>query len=86
MNWWAGHDKKELVLSWGPPQEITSDFNEGEILIYRWYASQQSLGAMLPLFGGGTLYSAPQDTSYTRTRMFYINQEGKIYSYRWESL
>jgi hypothetical protein len=34
FNSWIGHEKKELILSWGPPTRTTSDGNGGEVLIY----------------------------------------------------
>ena len=34
----------------------------------------------------GDSYTAPEDLSYERTRMFYVNERGIIYSWRWKGL
>ncbi len=34
MDSWLGHEKKEVILKWGPPQRTTSDGNSGEVLVY----------------------------------------------------
>jgi hypothetical protein len=34
--------------------------------------------------GGVVFYTAPQSTQRTATRMFYVNREGVIYSWRWQ--
>jgi hypothetical protein len=34
--------------------------------------------------GGVVFYTAPQSTQRTATRMFYVNSEGVIYSWRWQ--
>lgn len=34
MGSWMGAQKKDLILSWGPPTRTTSDGNGGEVLVY----------------------------------------------------
>ena len=42
LNSWVNQSKHELIKSWGPPGETTSDGNNGEVLIYskRIYVEQ----------------------------------------------
>ena len=34
MSSWMGHNVNDLIASWGPPQQIMSDGQGGQILIY----------------------------------------------------
>lgn len=69
---WLGHTKSEIILSWGPPQNISSDGNGGEILIY---GTER------------TIYAPIQNTVVQRTqqsyRHVYCNSFGRIYHIRW---
>jgi hypothetical protein len=83
MQSWIGHPQSELILSWGPPARTTSDGNGGSILIYGQYVDLgQSPGQV---YANGS-YTAPQQNGYQRTRMFYVNSNGVIYSWRWQGL
>jgi len=86
MNSWLDHHKSELIASWGPPNQISSDGKDGEILIYYY---NRNLGQTPGLitnnpYGSGIQYTAPQQNTYTASRMFYVNSEGKIYYWRWQ--
>jgi hypothetical protein len=86
---WIGHPQSELYQSWGPPSNITSDGNGGQILIYASISSYQTPGQINTNSYGNsthTTYTAPQINSYQRTRMFYVNADGIIYSWRWQGL
>lgn len=64
LNSWVGHYKTELIESWGPPSETTSNGNGGEVLIYsnRTYYTTM----------GGTV-------DYWEYKMLYADSRGKIY-------
>lgn len=95
---WVGHHQSQLIQSWGPPQNAVPDGNGGQILIYsqnvnlgqtpgqmNTYHSGNIMGGM---YSGNstTSYTLPQQNTYSRTRMFYVNSEGVIYNWRWQGL
>jgi len=87
MNSWVGHHQSELIQAWGPPQQTTSDGNGGTVLIYGEYVNLgQSPGQVYTDAWGNVRYTNPQQNGYSRTRMFYVNSEGVIYSWRWQGL
>lgn len=87
MDSWKGHTKSELYQKWGPPNQVTSDGADGEILIYTSYINLgQTAGTVYNNGSGGINYTAPQQNGYNRTRMFYVHPNGIIYSWRWQGL
>jgi hypothetical protein len=83
MQSWVGRHQSELILAWGPPDRTTSDGNGGSILIYGHYVDLGQTSGQV--YGNGS-YTAPQQQGYQRTRMFYVNSAGVIYSWRWQGL
>ncbi len=43
MNSWMGATKSQLLSVWGPPDRVTSDGQDGEILVYDKTASMNGL-------------------------------------------
>lgn len=43
MNSWMGSSKAQLLQVWGPPTRVTSDGQEGEILVYDQTASMYGM-------------------------------------------
>ena len=87
INSWVGKTKGEVYQSWGPPQSVTSDGQGGEILIYSSTVRlNQTPGSVYNNGYGGVNYTAPQNNYYNRSRMFYVNSQGIIYSWRWQGL
>ncbi len=85
MNSWVGRTKAQLYQSWGPPNRITDDGQGGQILIYSATVNlTQTPGTVYNNNNGGINYTAPQNNQYSRTRMFYVNPSGVIYSWRWQ--
>jgi len=84
---WVGHHQSELIASWGPPTRISSDGKGGSILIYEEYVNLgQTPGRATVDYWGNITYTNPKQQGYIRTRMYYINEEGYIYSWRWQGL
>lgn len=84
---WVGSHQSELIASWGPPNQTTTDGKGGTILIYGSYVNLgQSPGRASVDYFGNVIYTNPQQRGYERTRMFYVNPEGYIYSWRWQGL
>jgi len=81
MNSWVGASKAQLIQSWGPPNRTTDDGQGGEILIYdRTVTFPQMPGTVYSQpYGNNLYYTAPQSTTITRSRMFYVDKNGKIY-------
>ncbi len=83
MQSWVGHHQSELIASWGPPDRTASDGNGGVVLIYGSYRDfGQTPGKV---YSDGS-YTAPRANGYYATRMFYVNADGVIYSWRWKGL
>ncbi len=76
MDSWLNSTKQQLILSWGPPSSTTSDGGDGEILIYsrRVYVPAQQYGQ----------YRSP-GVDYYNYKMFYVNSQGTIFSWRTEN-
>jgi hypothetical protein len=84
---WVGHHESELIASWGPPNSTASDGKGGKILIYQSYVNLgRTPGQIAPNTYGGYSYTAPQQQGYGRSRMFYVDSNGTIYSWRWQGL
>lgn len=87
MQSWVGHQQSELILAWGPPSRIMPDGNGGAVLIYEGFVNLgQSPGRGTVDAWGNITYTAPQQQGWARSRMFYVDREGKIYAWRWQGL
>lgn len=86
MQSWVGHHQSELIQAWGPPTRTASDGKGGRVLIYEhWVDLGQRPGTVRAVPGGAT-YTEPERQGYTQTRMFYVDRNGRIYSWRWQGL
>jgi len=87
MDSWIGHHQSELIQSWGPPTQTAPDGKGGSILIYGSYVDLgQTPGRASVDPYGNVRYTAPEQRGYSRTRMFYVDQNGIIYYWRWQGL
>lgn len=97
LNSWIGRSSRELITAWGPPSEVFSDGQGGEVFVYyenrSWiqpgtsttYANANAYGNTA--YGTAmTVYTPTVVRSYTAYRAFFINNEGTIYSYSWRGL
>lgn len=85
MDSWMGHTKQELIQSWGPPSRTAPDAQGGEIWIYDKTVTIPGLPGQISRSPfGGIQYTTPQSLTVTRSRMFYISAEGKVYHWRAE--
>ncbi len=101
MSSWMGHHYSELIMSWGPPQQVFEDGMGGRILIWTaartWTTPGQSY---TNVYGNATAYDGyiwgqaqsyttyvpPQTYGYTAWRMFAIDKNGLIYNWSWRGL
>lgn len=87
MESWVGKHQSDLILSWGPPRQTASDGKGGSILVYGNYVNLgQTPGRATADYYGNVTYTAPQQQGYQRTRMFYVDENGYIYAWRWQGL
>ena len=98
---WVGHHYSELVMSWGPPQQVYDDGQGGRILVYTANRQFTSPGQSVTTTTGQatiydnmiwgqarsiTTYQPPQTSGYTAYRNFRIDNRGYIYSWSWRGL
>ena len=102
MNSWVGLHESALIQSWGPPAQIAGDGQGGKIFIYessrQWQTPDtrqqnttmngrvDSSGNISGTATTTTTGQAPTVQGYTTSRMFFINANGYIYSWRWKGL
>jgi hypothetical protein len=86
MQSWVGHHRSELIASLGPPQATAPDGQGGTVLVYQSYVNLGFReGQVIPKGGrGGYSYTPPQQGGYTRLRMFCVDSNDTIYSWRWQ--
>ena len=87
MDSWLGNHKSELIRSWSPPTYVTSDGNNGGILVYERYVDLgQKPGRAYVDYAGNVRYTSPRQRGYMRTRMFYVDENGKINYWRTQGM
>lgn len=97
MNSWNGSHISEVIRSWGPPQQVTSDGASGRIYIWSKYinipigqARQTTTGALIPDGFGGyyinsrTIYTPQTVIQADYARMFWVNTHGFVYHWQAE--
>lgn len=85
MTLWEGRTQVELIASWGPPTQTTTDGSTGQILIYETFRSWHVAGSSrswTDVFGiTRGVHTSPREGSNTIRKMFYVDVTGVIY--RW---
>jgi hypothetical protein len=74
MKSWVGRTANDLILELGPPTRTTSDGKGGQVLIY---GGEQ----VIRTNRNGAVYSTRESV-----REYYVNEDGIIYSWRWQGL
>ena len=86
MDSWVGHYQSELVALWGPPTKIVSDEKGGNIIIYESLKGTWGNPKDETIVGGAHYPTRPSQPGYAATRVFYVNEKGIIYSWKWSGL
>ena len=86
MDTWVGHYQSELTANWGPPTKITSDGKGGNIIIYESLKGTWGDVKDKRIVGGTHYPTSPGQPGYAATRIFYVNEKGIIYSWKWSGL
>ena len=81
MDSWIGHTKAELIRTWGPPKSISTDGQGGEIYVYDTSVNFGQTPGQVYTQNSNVYYTNPQSNVVTRSRMFYINKSGVIYTW-----
>ena len=86
MDSWLGHYQSELIAEWGPPTKIVPDRKGGNIIIYEslkgtWGNIKDKL-----IVGGAHYPTKAGQPGYAATRIFYVDQNGIIRSWKWSGL
>lgn len=87
MESWVGAHESELVERWGPPDSVVSDGKGGTILTYEGAGKVgESRGQVKVNAVGRVTVTSPKQHTYKRYRMFYVDKDGIIYSWKWKGL
>lgn len=86
MDSWVGHYQSELVAYWGTPTEIVSDGKGGSVVIYESLKGTWGNLRDKRIVGGTHYPTKSRQPGYAATRIFYVNEEGIIYSWKWSGL
>jgi hypothetical protein len=101
MRSWEGQHYAQLIMRWGPPQQVFDDGADGRILVYAagraWVApgtarttTTFNATAYDALIWGTatsrTVYTPAQVMGYTAYRMFHIDSRGYINGWTWRGL
>lgn len=92
---------QQLIAAWGPPQQVISDAQGGQIFIYvvtaQWttpgrsttYSQATAVGYWNTAVASGhsqTTYTPPKTHTFQTRKMFYVNSNGYIYNWAWKHL
>jgi hypothetical protein len=86
MDSWVGHYQSELIANWGPPTEIVSNGRAGNILIYESLKGTWGDVKDRRIVGGAHYRTKPGQPGYTAKRVFYVDEQGIIESWKWSGL
>lgn len=83
MNSWLGATKQQLLMNYGLPSRTGSDGAGGEIIVF----SRQVVRDNPSLVDRGGSLQVQQGVPFVfyKHRMFYINVEGNVYHWNYES-
>lgn len=92
MDSWMGATEQQLISVWGPPTRTDSDGGSGKVLTYtfteNWVSPYFVPGQLTDNGNGTATYRPPRQDSGTsvKVRQFYVNAEGRIYSWRYQGI
>jgi hypothetical protein len=95
MDSWKGSHQSTLIKSWGPPDRTTSDGKGGNILIYNKGKGGSIItdNVQIPTTKLKGIIERPPyyeydittDNTYQRYRMFYVDDKGIIYYWKYQN-
>ena len=85
---WMGAHQSKLILSWGPPTETHDDGKGGKVLV--WLYDRGTTTTSTTTSVDPKICPQCSDVTVSRerenadaSRMFWVNEEGLIYHWRW---
>ena len=86
MGSWVGHYESELLAAWGPPTSTGPDGKGGKVVTYESLMGTWGNEKDKRIVGGAHYSTKPRQPGYAATRVFYVNEKGIIYSWKWSGL
>ena len=86
MDSWLGHYQSELIAYWGLPTKIVPDGKGGNIIIYESLKGTWGNIKDKRIVGGAHYPTEGRQPGYAATRIFYVNEKGIVYSWKWSGL
>ena len=86
MDSWVGHYQSELIAHWGTPTKIVLNAKGENIIIYESLKGTWGNEKDKRIVGGTHYTTSPRQPGYAATRIFYVNEKGIIYSWKWSGL
>jgi len=84
LNSYMGATKQQVIMGFGPPNEVASDGNGGEILLYYRSAYIPGQAGLVTVGANNQLYQGHGTPGYSISRRtaIYINSKGLVYYWR----
>ena len=102
MRSWEGAHQSDLIRAWGLPQQVFADGYGGQVFVYTntritgftpptstTYTTGTANIYGNQIYGQATsqtVYNPGMVYGYTAYRVFFINKDGRIYSWSWKGL
>jgi len=86
MGYWVGHYQSELIAAWGTPTKVVPNEEGENIIIYESLKGSWGEEKDKHIIGGAHYPTAARQEGYAARRIFYVNKEGIIYSWKWSGL
>lgn len=91
-----GYTLSELIVEWGPPAQVLDDGEGGKIVVFdrssnttmpgSSYTTGSSYGYGTRTYDATTFHNPPQTINIRRSRVFFLNAEGRVIRYSWKGL
>ena len=86
MNSWVGHYESELIAAWGQPTKVIEDKQGGRVLEYKSLKGTWGETTDKRIVGGAQFKAQPRQEGYAAIRIFHVDEDGIIRSWKWEGL
>ena len=89
MHSWDGRSLAELITTWGPPQQMFSDGDGGQVIVYApsgGASGTEGPAAGIQTYGSTTtqpVYHASMASRWPVHRIFFVNASNRIVRWTW---
>lgn len=79
-----GRTRQEVIMGFGPPTQVVSDGNDGQILVFQRTGYLPGSTGIVTVGADNKLYQGQgrEGMYISNSRMFYINAAGTVYYWR----